>query len=165
MVGTSLLRRNLKNQKGFTLIELLIVIGILAILLAITLIALNPAQHFQNARNAQRQSDATAILDAVYQYEAANKGALPPSLSTLTTTATLIGNGTGQMNLCADVVTTYIADLPSDPSTGTRTTPGAVCTGQASYNTGYSIAKSATGSRITVSATSAENGATISVTR
>jgi prepilin-type N-terminal cleavage/methylation domain-containing protein len=163
MVGVTL-QGKLKNQKGFTLIELLIVIGILAILLAITLIALNPAQHFQNARNAQRQSDVVAILDSIYEYQSANKGTLPPSLSGLTTTATAISNA--GINLCADVIPTYIADLPSDPSTGTRTPPGTVpCTAATAYSSGYMIAKSATGSRIIISAPAAENGATISVTR
>lgn len=163
MVGETLTKNN--KQNGFTLIELLIVIGILAILLAITLIALNPTQHFQNARNAQRQSDVTAILDSVYQYEAANKGVLPPSLSTLSTTATAIGNGTGQINLCPDVVPNYIADLPTDPTGGTRTPASSVCSAATTYNTGYTIAKSSSGSRITIAAPSAENSATISVTR
>jgi prepilin-type N-terminal cleavage/methylation domain-containing protein len=76
-----------KNQSGFTLIELLIVVGILAILLAITLLALNPSKHFQGARNAQRSSDVTAILDGVYEYEAAHTGSLPPSVTHVTTTA------------------------------------------------------------------------------
>src|SRR5882757_9272756 len=101
------IRKTKLTQSGFTLIELLIVIGILAILLAITLLALNPTQHFQGARNSQRSSDVTAILDAVYQYEAANTGNLPSSVSALTAstvydirnTAT-VGN---KMDPCADL--------------------------------------------------------------
>ena len=56
------------TQKGFTLIELLVVIGILAILLAITLIAINPARQFGQANDTKRRSDATQILNAVGQY-------------------------------------------------------------------------------------------------
>jgi len=76
-----------KAQGGFTLIELLVVIGILAILLAITLLALNPTKHFQGARNAQRSSDVTAILDSIYEYEAAHSGSLPATVASVTTTA------------------------------------------------------------------------------
>ena len=73
-----------RRQRGFSLIELLIVIGILAILLAITLLALNPTKHFQGARNAQRSSDVTAILDSIYEYEAAHSGSLPASVAGVT---------------------------------------------------------------------------------
>ncbi len=55
----------LKNlQKGFTLIELLVVIGILAILLAIVLIAINPARQFAQANDTKRESDVHTILNA-----------------------------------------------------------------------------------------------------
>ena len=49
------------RQTGFTLIELLVVIGILAVLLAIVLIAINPARQFAQ-NNTQRASDVNAIL-------------------------------------------------------------------------------------------------------
>jgi prepilin-type N-terminal cleavage/methylation domain-containing protein len=74
------------NQGGFTLIELLVVIGILAILLAITLIALNPSKHFQGARNAQRQSDVSAILDGIYEYQAAHSGTVSTNAAAATST-------------------------------------------------------------------------------
>ena len=150
------------KQKGFTLIELLVVIGILAILLAITLVALNPRQNFQQANDTQRKSDVNAILNAINQYAAANKGQLPAAI---TTSSQVIGNGVGQANLCATLVPTYMADLPQDPTTGTRT-PAGVCTGATSYNTGYSViaTSSANGSRVTVSATG-EITTSISVTR
>ena len=227
-MGTKKLRL---NQSGFTLIELLIVIGILAILLAITLLALNPTQHFQGARNSQRSSNVTAVLDSIYEYEAAHTGSLPPSVANVSTSVPLasvasqnatgtsfstpnltlvvpagntittgtvtvsgcsqagdngtwpvtsgtsttivvtdagasvtsatgctISNWTGVVDICADVVPTYLASLPMDPSSGT----GTACSG--AYNTGYTIAKSA-GNRFTVAAPSAEGGATISVTR
>src|SRR5882757_9606297 len=112
-----------KNQHGFTLIELLVVIGILAILLAITLIALNPTKHFQGARNAQRSSDVTAILDGIYQYEAAHTGTLPPSVSSVTT-AVHLGLGGGKIDTCSDLVPTYLADLPRDPGSNSSVTGG-----------------------------------------
>ena len=45
------------NKKGFTLIEILVVIGIIAILAAIVVVAVNPARQFAEARNSQRQSN------------------------------------------------------------------------------------------------------------
>jgi prepilin-type N-terminal cleavage/methylation domain-containing protein len=84
------------REHGFTLIELLVVIGILAILLAITLIAINPNKHFQDGRNAERRSDVAAIVDAVYQYEASNSGNLPAPLSLVTSTPTFMALSTAQ---------------------------------------------------------------------
>jgi prepilin-type N-terminal cleavage/methylation domain-containing protein len=146
-----------EDQGGFTLIELLVVIGLLAILLAITLIAINPNKHFEDARNAQRQSNVSEILNGIYEYEAANNGTLPPSLSAVTSTPKDLGGGGGQINVCPDLTPTYLANLPMDPD-GT----GSACVG--SYDTGYTIAVSA-GNRYTIAAPDAEDGATITVTR
>jgi len=146
-------------QKGFTLVEVLVVIGILAVLLAITLVAINPGQHFIDSRNTQRSANVGAILDAIYEYESQHSGNVPPSLVGLST-ATLIGTGASEIDLCADLVPADIADMPIDPTTGTK--DGATCSAD-DYETGYTIAKSAS-NRFTVAAPDAE-GATISVTR
>ena len=50
------------RSRGFTLVELLVVIGIVGILLAITLVAINPARQFKQANNAKRTADVNAIL-------------------------------------------------------------------------------------------------------
>jgi prepilin-type N-terminal cleavage/methylation domain-containing protein len=150
------------QQNGFTLIELLVVIGILAVLLTIALVAINPSRHFQDANNTQRRSDVNAILDAVHQYAADNKGALPAGITG--SALTLASSGGGTLNICSTLVPTYVADLPLDPTTGTKSPSTALCTAATSYNTGYTI-KSSTGNRITVAAPAAEGGDTISITR
>ena len=149
-----------KLQKGFTLIELLVVIGILAILLSITLVAINPAKQFASAHDAKRQADVTQILSAINQYMVDNQGLAP---ATITTTVQSIAN-TGA-NLCAILSPKYIAQLPSDPTIGAPASqvPPASC---GTYNTGYTVSL-ATGSaaRITVSATAETAGTVISVSR
>lgn len=148
-------------KKGFTLIELLVVIGILAILLAITLIAINPAKQFSQANNTKRRSDVNAILNAINQYMADNKGAVPAGI---TATVATVGNGTGEVDLCALLVPTYIAALPVDPLTN-QGTPVSDCAVTGGYTTNYQVSQSATNSRITVAAAAAENSEVISVTR
>ena len=153
-----------KNQKAFTLIELLVVIGILAVLLAITLIAINPAKQFAQANDTKRRSDVNAILNAINQYAADNKGVLPTGI---TATAAVIGDGVGQVNICGDLVTKYLAALPVDPTDGTDgTTVGNASDCSAGYNTAYEVSQSATDNRVTITAPGVETvGETISVTR
>ena len=58
----------MRNKKGFTLVELMIVIAILAILAAIVIFALNPAELFRRARDSQRMSDIRILSSAVSYY-------------------------------------------------------------------------------------------------
>lgn len=102
-------------QKGFTLIELLVVIGVIGILAAVVLVAVNPGRQFASARDTQRRADLYSITNAIYQYAAENNGNLPTSI---TTTPTHIGTNTGLVDLSTDVVPTYIAAIPYDPVTG-----------------------------------------------
>ena len=144
-----------KNSKGFTLIELLVVIGILAILLAITLIAINPARQFGQANDTKRRSDSNAILNAIGQYTASNGGNLPPELATLKTAnpgvATEV-NDANFPNLCGQLVPTYIPALPTDPNQNNQAGIS-TCAGTWG-DTGYQVAVDANG-RVTVSAPSA----------
>lgn len=151
------------NQKGFTLIEILVVVGILAVLLAIVLVAINPRQQFSDANNTQRRSDTSAILNAIHQYATKNKGALPPGITN--SPLTIASSGEGTVDLCPVLVPDYIADLPLDPTAGSENPTGSICSdGGAEYNTGYTVENSS-GNRITVSAPAAENGEPISISR
>lgn len=139
------------TKKGFTLIELLVVIGILALLLAITLIAINPAKQFSQANDTKRSSDVNAILNALNQYAADNKGALPEGIG-----ASAVNIGSSGVDLCSSLVTEYLAALPTDPTVGTADgvvgAPVTVCAN--AYSTGYTVYKSTLNNRLTVSATS-----------
>ena len=155
-----------KFQKGFTLIELLVVIGILAVLLAITLIAINPARQFGNANNTARRSHATQILNAIGAYVAENKGQLPAEITALTAgAAPTTLSYVAFPNLCAQLIPTYIPALPKNPTLGGNDVALADCTANPLiWTTGYSIGRDAN-NRVTISADSTDNGATISVTR
>lgn len=83
------------NKKGFTLIELLLVIGIIAILAAIVIVAINPTKQLGDARNAQRRSDVNTILNAFWQYAIDNSGVFQPT--SVDSTALTTGAGTGCM--------------------------------------------------------------------
>ncbi len=151
-------------KSAFTLIEVLLAIGILAVLFTITLIAINPSRQFSQANNAKRRSDLLAILNGVNQYQLDNKGALPTSI----TTTNQIIRKTGGVDLCSLIIPTYVAALPVDPK---QVPYGSLAPGTAvrdcaqNYNTNYSISKSATDSRLIVSAPGAELGLTISLPR
>jgi prepilin-type N-terminal cleavage/methylation domain-containing protein len=153
---TAQLKNKLQNQQGFTLIELLVVIGILAVLLAITLIAINPAKQFSQANDTKRRSDVNAILNAIDQYAADNQGSLPANIDN--TNKEISDTGA---NICTSLVTKYLAALPVDPKTNGGTPVSSPCT--APYTTHYHVTKAAD-NRVTVTAPDAENG-TISVTR
>ena len=139
--------KKISKNKGFTLIEILVVIGIIAILAGIVLIAINPARQFRQARNTQRESNVNAILNAIGQFTADNKGILPDEIDG--TTGTFQDISSTGADLCdgadSELVSTYIPALPFDPDETVVDCIGA------SYDTGYQVNKDANG-RITVRA-------------
>ncbi len=127
------------KSKGFTLIEILVVIGIIAILAAIVIIAINPAKQFAQARNTQRQAGVNTILNAIGQRIADNKGIFAgsftvggntyncPSLPAAGTVADItdgVGGGTDINLEC--LKPTYVSNIPEDPDS---TVNAAVATG------------------------------------
>ena len=116
------------KRSGFTLIEILVVIGLIAILAAIVLIAINPARQFAQARNSQRESNVNTILNAIGQDMADNKGVfggvcgniLPASTAS---SSILDAVGTGIDLSC--LAPTYIAsNIPRDPTAPTGSATG-----------------------------------------
>lgn len=156
-------KRTRNYLKGFTLIELLVVIGIIAVLAAIVLIAINPARQFAQARNATRTSNIRAILDAVGQRSADNRGVFETGCAAGAVSTTLVKIASTTYNIGPCVVPTYVPALPIDP--GPTSTCTAVYRSATDYDTCYYIQRDATTNRITVSAPSAELGETISNTR
>lgn len=147
-----------RARSGFTLIEILIVIGIIAILAAIVIVAINPSKQFAQARNTERQSHVQTILNAIGQRMADNKGIFQGTFDTytcpaLSTTSTEVhidsgSGGTGTNLSC--LVPTYIASFPIDPS---------ITSADAPY-TGYDYTVDNAG-RVEVCANRAQNEASI----
>lgn len=139
------------SHKGFTLIELLLVIGIIAILASIVIVAINPTKQLGDARNAQRKSDVNTILSAVYQYAIDNDGNLPSGITTTRAEICATSATDCDSAIDLDVLTgSYLVRIPRDPQVQTAT------------GTNYYIVEGANG-RITVDAPGAEQGASISV--
>ncbi len=141
------------HKKGFTLIEVLLVVAILSILAGIVVIAVNPGKQLGDSRNTQRRADVNTIINAVYQYSV-DSGSIPASITTTATDICVTGGTcTGLIDL--SVLTAsgkYLVAMPKDPGTATAN------------DTKYQISKDAN-NRVVVTSVSAENGATISVTR
>lgn len=155
------MNKKLKAESGFTLLEILLVVAAIAVLAGIVILAINPNKQLGDTRNAQRRVDVNTILGAVYQYTIDTNGTLPAAINQAATCDATAANQvcksggtcTGISDL--SVLTAnqkYITSLPNDPTASTAN------------GTGYYIVKSANG-RITVCAPSAEQSATISVTR
>ena len=154
-------------KKGFTLIELLIVIAIIAILAGVIFVTLDPLTRFQDARDATRWSDVTAVLDAVKLDQVDNGGSYVAAVSGLTAdqyytigTCSSGGNAgcTAQttQTACADLTALategYLPSVPLDPSSGTDAL------------TDYYIQRAANGT-VSVGACDPENASSISVSR
>lgn len=148
---------------GFTLIEILVVIGIIAILAAVVLVAVNPSRQFKLARDSQRTSNVNAILNAIHQNISEHKGTFVcngtamniPTVSTVIQSS-VTSNDPKDIAVC--LVPDYLSALPFDPSIS-----GAHFSSITDYNTGYEFFQDANG-RITASSTG-ELIPTISVTR
>ncbi|MCX6737351.1 MAG: type II secretion system protein [Candidatus Parcubacteria bacterium] len=94
------------NKKGFTLIELLVVMGILGILMAVTILVINPAEYLARSRDTQRINDLNTISSAMGIYMA-NNGTITAvtgcRLSALAAVTTVVA-----FNCGANTSTTYL---------------------------------------------------------
>ncbi len=137
---------NTKKQKvlhrgeGFTLIEILVVIGLVAILAAIVIIAINPARQFAQGRNSQRTANVNAILNAIGQNIADNKGVFNCTTYPLPANTAVKNIDDANANIHGCIVPTYMPEIPFDPSLA-----GAHVTNATDYDTKYTVETNAAG--------------------
>lgn len=117
------------GKKGFTFIELLVAVSVVAILVGIVLLVMNPNQLRAKTRDAKRVNDLKAVQAALEQYFADNESY--PQCGGAT--------NWGIANTClSTALQNYIGAFPADPLTnahGSDSSPCAISTGQANrYN-------------------------------
>lgn len=70
-------KNSLEKNRGFTLIELLVVIGILSVLFAALIIAINPIEQLAKAKDAGKKSSISQIGRAILNFKTSNDGNFP----------------------------------------------------------------------------------------
>ncbi len=111
------------KRSGFTLIELLLVVGIIAILASIVIVAVNPTKQLTAARDSGRKSTANELQKGMIQYSIDNNGRFPGDKTLPTTEEDAIdicAPGVTAEASCTsilnDIVPTYLALAESDVS-------------------------------------------------
>ncbi len=80
------------ERKGFTLLELIITVTILAVLIGIVVVAINPAEQLARARDAKRVADLDSVKSAINLYTATATSTI--SLDDNSNTLCVNGSGT-----------------------------------------------------------------------
>ncbi len=140
-------------SKGFTLIEVLLAVTLVGILATSVVLAISPEKQLMSARNSQRQSDVTGIMQILQYYAADHAGGLPIQI---TPTPGYICRTGVSVNDCAGLVDlriltdqhAYVYAWPVDPTASTT------------VSTGYLVSKDVNGT-VFVTAPGAEGGVTI----
>lgn len=100
----------MSSKSGFTIIELLVVIGIVIILFALTLIAINPVRNFNAAADVRRKAELNQLQKSFMRYYVEHQ-AFPDN----TAWATLVCD-----NPVPSPFAPFIPEMPCDPDTNRK---------------------------------------------
>jgi len=138
------------------------VITILAILAAVTIIAINPARQLAKSRDAERSADVYSILSSIHQYAVDHDGVFPAAIGTenmeICRTDNANCDGLYDLSILTDD-DKYLTAMPIDPSCSSDDSPDCSPNGS-----GYFL-KMGNGGKITISAPGTELSDSITVTR
>ena len=150
VIKKNMKKRNEVAGRGFTLIEVLVVMGIIAVLSTVVLVAINPARQFAQSRDTERTSNVTALLNAIGQRAVDNRGIFETGCAAgqIPATTTEI-KSSGGFDLYPCIVPVYMALLPVDPKVGNFNSA-------TDYDSGYTVARDPATGRITVAAPATE---------
>jgi len=168
----------MRKKTGFTLIELLLVITIIAILITVILVAIDPIRRIRDSKDVVRYEESRSILEGVKKYQIDNKGVHFTALENavaddiyMITDGSIsadcnaqnancdvnIGGTTHCIDISPIVTDGYLGKMPLSP-------PGSVTWDNSTYGSGYYLIKNANGS-LTIGACESENTTEISVIR
>ncbi len=150
---------NTRAGRGATLVEASIALVLVAVLVGVVVTVLHPARQFAVARNSSRFAHLNVIQNAISANAAEHVGTFRCAAGALPSSPKAMAPGAGNYDIAPCLVTEYLFTMPFDPSA-----PGARWVSETDYDSGYTIFRGPDG-RVTVAAPSAENGATVSLTR
>ncbi|MGF7228407.1 MAG: type II secretion system protein [Candidatus Saccharibacteria bacterium] len=154
-------RLHLSTSAGFTLPELLVAVVLFFGVGVAALVLLHPNPQTVARNNALRKLDEAALMQGIARYYYI-KGSLPAGI---TTSYQGIGSETGELDLCKQLVPTYIPDLVYDPTTGLVTQDGNCAVSGQKYHTGFNIKKSSDDRTVSITATTSEGGVAYTFTK
>src|SRR5690349_17412252 len=116
-------KNHVKDQKksaGFTIIEVLIVLAIAGLILLIVFLAVPALQ--RNSRNTTAKNDAQNVLGGVSEYQGANNGKLPTTITSASGDITFGAGTSTKINIQGTTnVKAITADATYDPAASTTT--------------------------------------------
>lgn len=111
--------KNKKNNGGFTIIEVLIVLAIAGLILLVVFMAVPALQ--RNSRNTALKNDVQNVLGGMAEYQSANSGRVPTSVTGADGTVTYAGGTQTTMTIqgSTTVATATAATVPASIPSGT----------------------------------------------